>query len=550
MCFACMIRDMNPDQAPVTPSVVTAQANNSLPVYTMDQIADQLTSGYWGGWTYKFNASVGDTLTVDLSGLTQSGQEMARQALDAWSDVTGLNFAEISAAHQAPSSVVNEGPDASSGIATAYSMAVGQNFEGTLAAGPDRDAVAITLSAGQRITLALEGDTGSGNALSNPHLRLRDSSGALIMENVGDSDEALLSFQAPSAGTYYLQVGGLNDAEQGDYRLEARAANTGAQIVFDDNNSGAYASFTTSNGFITRSTINIDDNWSGGQSRTDGYFFQTYIHEIGHALGLGHAGNYNGNASYPNDADYANDSWQASVMSYFWQTENTYVDADFAYVITPQVADIIAIQNLYGTASVRTGDDEYGPNSALGTYLDGALNLANPVSFTVLDTGGVDTFDFKDYSVDQNMDLREEAFSDLAGVDGNIGIARGTVIEYGLTGSGDDTIIGNQHDNGLDAGDGSDYIRAGRGHDAVAGGNGNDELLGMDDRDLIEGGAGDDSLEGGDSGDLIFGDDVTLADLTALFPSWTPAPDAATKIAEGDLLSVWDDILLDEYGIA
>ena len=541
---------MNPAEQPVQTTITASQSNNSLPVYTMDQIADQLTTGYWGGSAYKFNASVGDTLTVNLSGLTQAGQEMARQALDAWADATGLNFSEVSASQQAPSGTVVEGPDASSGTSTAYSMSVGEDFEGALAGGPDRDAVAITLAAGERITLALEGNTSGGNAVANPHLRLRDSSGALIMESVGNGEEALLAFEAPSAGTYYLQAGALNDAEQGDYRLEARSAAGGADIVFDDNNSGAYASFYTSGGFITQSTVNIDDNWSGGQSRTDGYYFQTYLHEIGHALGLGHAGNYNGNASYPNDADYANDSWQASVMSYFWQTENTFIDADFAYVITPQVADIIAIQNLYGTASLRTGDDEYGPDSALGTYLDGALDLANPVSFTVLDTGGTDTFDFVDYSVDQRMDLREEAFSDLAGVDGNIGIARGTVIEYGLTGAGNDTIDGNQADNGLDAGAGDDVIRAGTGHDAVSGGTGGDDLTGDGGRDLLEGSDGDDVLNGSDGGDLLFGDDVTLSDLTSLFPSWTPEPDAATKLADGNLLSIWEDILFDEYGIA
>ena len=237
-------------------------------------------------------------------------------------------------------------------------------------------------------------------------------------------------------------------------------------------------------------------------------------------------------------------------MSYFDQSENTYVNASYAYVITPQVADILAVQNLYGTPTLRTGDDTYGNNATTGTYLDSALYLSNPVTFTVFDTGGVDTFDFADYSDDQVLDLREEAYSSVAGLTGNIGIARGTVIEYGKTGAGNDTIVGNDADNGLSAGDGADTALGGDGHDAISGGDGGDDVQGDGGRDLIEGGIGDDTLDGGDDADLMFGDDVLLTDLTTLFPTWTPPPDAVTLLADGDLLALWDDILFDVYAIA
>ncbi len=62
----------------------------SLPTFTYDQIADQLTTGYWGGGSSRsFDASAGDTLYVDITALATNGQDMAREALDAFDEVGG-----------------------------------------------------------------------------------------------------------------------------------------------------------------------------------------------------------------------------------------------------------------------------------------------------------------------------------------------------------------------------------------------------------------------------------------------------------------------------
>ena len=313
------------------------------PVGTNDQLANELTTGFWAGDAHHWAVTQGGSLTVNISTLTAAEQNLARAALQEWTDIIGVHF-----------------------------------------------------------------------------------------------DEVL----------------------------------TGGQIVFDHSEEpGGPVAATDgvwSSGIMSSAHIHISTSWVNAYGTAlNSYGFQTYVHEIGHALGLGHTGNYNDTAAFASDAMFQNDSWATSVMSYFDQSESYYfAQQQFSVLnaVTPMLADIVAAQTLYGSsATTRTGDTIYGFNSNAGGVYDASIYYN--VAITIFDSGGNDTLNYANVNYGQLINLNPETFSNVNSHVGNLSIARGVVIENAIGGFGNDTIIGNSANNILTGNAGADTLTGGAGND-------------------------------------------------------------------------------------
>ena len=208
-----------------------------------------------------------------------------------------------------------------------------------------------------------------------------------------------------------------------------------------------------------------------------GYGFQTYMHEIGHSLGLSHPGTYNagsgGTITYANSAEYSQDNRQYTIMSYFggyapgagWQQDGT--ASSWLYSSTPMLHDVAAIQSIYGAdMTTRAGDTTYGFHSNAGRDVFDFTIDKTPI-VTVWDAGGTDTIDLSGYSASERIDLHAGAYSDIAGMLNNFAIAYNVTIENAIGGSGSDTFYGNDANNRLTGGAGNDTMDGGAGTDTA-----------------------------------------------------------------------------------
>ncbi len=303
-----------------------------------------------------------------------------------------------------------------------------------------------------------------------------------------------------------------------------------ADYQFGDFDNNAYSQVFSSSGNTNYVTVNVNSSWNNSANGFGNYTYHTFLHEIGHGLGLGHQGNYNSEGDYPDDVTFANDSWQSSIMSYFSQQDNTSIDASYAHLSSFMVADLIAIDDLYsdqgyGLINALSGDTIYGFNTNINASDSQIFNemstWISSTAFTITDGSGNDTLDFSEFANKQTIDLRPSEknstslfSSDIAGYTGNLVISPGTIIENAIGGNANDTITGNSNSNTLtgnggadtiNGGDGDDILHGNGGADTINGEGGNDTLNGNNASDILNGGIGDDILNGNNGDDNLNG---------------------------------------------
>ncbi len=219
------------------------------------------------------------------------------------------------------------------------------------------------------------------------------------------------------------------------------------------------------------------------------YAYSILMHETGHTLGLKHPQDVFGAFGV---LPSAHDSVEYSVMSY-----RSYIGGPLSYSIGatsyPQslmMDDIRAIQTLYGADyTTNSGNTVYQWSPTTGTETINGVGqgapAGNKVFMTIWDGGGIDTYDFSNYTTNLKVDLNPGAWTTMSSTQlaalgsshyaaGNIANAylyqgnTASLIENAIGGSGADILTGNQSNNVLTGGAGNDILNGYTGTDTAA----------------------------------------------------------------------------------
>jgi hypothetical protein len=274
--------------------------------------------------------------------------------------------------------------------------------------------------------------------------------------------------------------------------VHSMADNPNLVETFDHSFVGASHDILDENSDVLIGRYNLVSDAENQEIYLGSYDYNTFLHEIGHALGLEHPF-----AEHPfpggvfekpeilgdNNFIHTMHTMMAYRSVYTFDGEgrvkldntDAYLNGQklYGYPSTLGVFDIMALGEFYGYNKTYRSDRDFYE------IVDKDISENDVLSWvTIYDTGGVDEIR---YSGERKafIDLRAATgdntptggglFSHAANVYGGYSIAKGVLIENATGGSGDDEIIGNDSGNILTGGAGRDVLTGGRGNDIFAG---------------------------------------------------------------------------------
>ena len=316
---------------------------------------------------------------------------------------------------------------------------------------------------------------------------------------------ATLAIEAdPTNPTNTSFVGPLSDEQKTNFVLALNCYSTVCNLTFRPY---GYSSIIQSNqpslivaswdfeyaGSSGGQQLKIDFGAGGPKSAPGSYNFQTYVHELGHSLGLRH--NFETGAYFGSATPYDHSALDYTVMDYSPDFVGGYA-TNKEYFQTIGIDDIRAMQYMYGpNFNTNSGDTTYTWDKVTGVQgIDGSQQSrpSDPFVFAALwDGGGEDTFDLRLFSTNLKIDLRPGQWSSF-----------GTLLPRG-----DATAIipGNISNPYLyvDPVTGKEDLRSLI--ENVKGGSGNDLIIGNVVVNKLWGNAGNDTLDGGEGADFMYG---------------------------------------------
>jgi serralysin len=273
----------------------------------------------------------------------------------------------------------------------------------------------------------------------------------------------------------------VTDAAQADFKLHMADLNDPQLLGFMNFPNGGQQIGAFNSGNTSFSDLGVNKGGLG---------YITFVHELGHGLGLAHPhdtgggstvmtgvtssgsrGLYDLNQGVFTSMTY-NDGW---VTSPFGRVSSLGLGYGMQGGFMP--LDIAALQQKYGV------NNSFNTTNSTYALLD--ANAVGTLYQSVWDTAGIDTL-YYGGTRNANLDLRSATLQDAiggggyvsyaTGIHGGFVIANNVTIENATGGSGNDTLIGNDAANLLIGNGGNDLFILSGGTDVILGGTGSDAV--------------------------------------------------------------------------